>query len=45
MFIEFGLKMRNVDQNLRDQKVKELIEEIGLNGFENKHPKELVGLR
>src|SRR5581483_9368147 len=41
--IEFGLKMTGLEKKARDQKVKELIEEVGLSGFENKHPKELSG--
>lgn len=41
--IEFGLKMKNMEKNKRRKIVKELIEEIGLLGFEDKHPKELSG--
>ena len=41
--IGFGLKMADVPEEIRQKKVKELIEEIGLKGFENKHPKELSG--
>lgn len=41
--IEFGLKMQGRKKTDRDKKVKELIEEVGLNGFEKKHPKELSG--
>lgn len=41
--IEFGLKMNNVDKNKRQEIVKELVGEMGLEGFEDKHPKELSG--
>jgi NitT/TauT family transport system ATP-binding protein len=41
--IEFGLKMSNVKKTDREKIVRELISEVGLNGFESKHPKELSG--
>ncbi len=41
--IEFGLKMSGVGKNEREKKVKELVAEVGLYGFEDKHPKELSG--
>lgn len=41
--VEFGLKMQGVSQKERQIKVKELIGEVGLSGFESKHPKELSG--
>ncbi len=41
--IEFGLKMGGVDRNKREKIVRDLISEIGLTGFEDKHPKELSG--
>ncbi len=41
--IEFGLKMTGVSDSERRKTVQELTEEIGLTGFENKHPKELSG--
>lgn len=41
--IEFGLKMKGVNKNERKKTVNELIREVGLVGFENKHPKELSG--
>lgn len=41
--IEFGLKMAGMGKNERNKKVMELINEIGLAGFEDKHPKELSG--
>jgi len=41
--IEFGLKMSGVEKNIRQQLVNDLIKEVGLAGFEDKHPKELSG--
>jgi NitT/TauT family transport system ATP-binding protein len=41
--IEFGLKMEGVSKSEREKKSKELIEEVGLIGFADKHPKELSG--
>lgn len=41
--IAFGLKMQGVAKQKQRQVVKELIDEMGLSGFENKHPKELSG--
>ncbi|MBI3485713.1 ABC transporter ATP-binding protein [Candidatus Daviesbacteria bacterium] len=41
--IEFGLKMEGVALHDRTKIVLELIEEVGLTGFEDKHPKELSG--
>lgn len=41
--IEFGLKMQGVDKQKRKKIVDELIDEVGLAGFANKHPKELSG--
>lgn len=41
--IEFGLKMTGVEASERKRHVFELIGEVGLSGFENKHPKELSG--
>lgn len=41
--IEFGLKMAGVNKKDRDKMVGELIEEVGLFEFEDKHPKELSG--
>lgn len=41
--IEFGLKMGRVNKKDRQKVVKELIEEVGLKDFEDKHPKELSG--
>lgn len=41
--IEFGLKMEGMSVHDRTKIVMELIEEVGLTGFEDKHPKELSG--
>ena len=41
--IEFGLKMKGIEKIERDKIVKNLIKEVGLEGFEDKHPKELSG--
>lgn len=41
--IEFGLKMQGIKKTQRAKIVKELVEEMGLLGFEDKHPKELSG--
>lgn len=41
--IEFGLKMTGVSSSERKKAVGELIGEVGLAGFEDKHPKELSG--
>jgi NitT/TauT family transport system ATP-binding protein len=41
--IAFGLKMRGVKSNEIDKVVVGLIDEVGLTGYENKHPKELSG--
>lgn len=41
--IEFGLKMEGMPVHDRTKIVMELIEEVGLTGFEDKHPKELSG--
>lgn len=41
--IEFGLKMTGVSSSERKDIVFELIKEVGLMGFEDKHPKELSG--
>ncbi len=41
--IAFGLKMQGVSKEKRTPIVKTLIEEMGLVGFEDKHPKELSG--
>lgn len=41
--IAFGLKMQGENPRLIKRIVEDLISEVGLNGFENKHPKELSG--
>ena len=41
--IDFGLKMKGIKIEERKEIVQELINEVGLSGFENKHPKELSG--
>lgn len=41
--IEFGVKMQGVSKNKRKEIAKELAKEVGLSGFEDKHPKELSG--
>lgn len=41
--IEFGLKMTGETKEKRQKVARELILEVGLNGFEEKHPKELSG--
>jgi len=41
--VEFGLKMQGVKKIERDQIVKQKIKEVGLQGFEDKYPRELSG--
>ncbi len=41
--IGFGLQMSGVKKTELDRQVKELIKEVELDGFEEKHPKELSG--
>lgn len=41
--IGFGLTMQGIDNREKHQIVTELIEEVGLTGFADKHPKELSG--
>lgn len=41
--IGFGLKMQSIDKNIIKQRADQLIEEVGLVGFADKHPKELSG--
>ena len=41
--IEFGLKMNDVSLKERRKVAVDLVEELGLRGFEDKHPKELSG--
>ncbi len=41
--VGFGLKMQGVEKNKRQKTVEDLIGEVGLSGFGDKHPKELSG--
>ncbi len=41
--IAFGLKMSEATKNISQQIVEELVKEVGLTGFADKHPKELSG--
>ncbi|MCC0634310.1 ABC transporter ATP-binding protein [Clostridioides sp. ZZV15-6388] len=41
--IEFGLKMKKINKNIRQSKVNELINLVKLKGYENKYPNELSG--
>lgn len=41
--IEYGLKVRKVDPQLRKEKIEHYIELVGLKGFEKMYPKELSG--
>jgi len=41
--IEFGLKMQGVAKKKMREIAKNLAEEVGLSGYEDKHPKELSG--
>jgi ABC-type Fe3+/spermidine/putrescine transport system ATPase subunit len=41
--IEFGLKIKKIDKNVRKNKVNELINLVKLQGFEKKYPSELSG--
>ncbi|MCL4395008.1 MAG: ABC transporter ATP-binding protein [Chloroflexi bacterium] len=41
--VTFGLKMRGVDTRERDRMAREVIELVGLSGFEEKYPHELSG--
>jgi len=41
--IEFGLKMQGKPNDLRQQIVRHLVQEVGLQGSEQKYPKELSG--
>ena len=41
--IEFGLEVAKADKSMREQKVQEAIELVGLSGFENKYPHQLSG--
>lgn len=41
--VEFGLEMQGVDAKTREAKAQELLETVGLHGFEDSWPKQLSG--
>jgi len=41
--VEYGLKVRKVPSRIREKRVKELIDMVGLAGFEDAYPRELSG--
>jgi NitT/TauT family transport system ATP-binding protein len=41
--VEFGLEMRGMDKERRHDKAREIINLVGLSGFESKYPSELSG--
>ncbi|MCP2636139.1 ABC transporter ATP-binding protein [Microbacterium sp. HD4P20] len=41
--VAFGLKLKGVTKNERDERAKDLIAKVGLDGFETKRPGELSG--
>lgn len=41
--VEFGLELKNEDKKTRREKSQRVIELVGLQGFENRHPRELSG--
>ncbi|MGI6005287.1 MAG: ABC transporter ATP-binding protein [Christensenellales bacterium] len=41
--LEFGLEIARIDKSVRARKIKQAIELVGLNGFENKYPHQLSG--
>jgi NitT/TauT family transport system ATP-binding protein len=41
--VAFGLELRNVPKNEREERAARLIELVGLHGFEHRHPFELSG--
>jgi len=41
--ISFGLKMRSIEQNLINEKVKQALEQVNLSGYENRFQRELSG--
>ena len=41
--IEFGLKIRGISKEKREEKIKRILEMVGMGGFEKKKPSELSG--
>ncbi len=41
--VAFGLKMRKIDKHTRYDKTSKILEEMGLGGFDRRHPAELSG--
>ncbi len=41
--VEFGLELQNVDQKTRREKALDVIQLVGLSGFEDKYPSQLSG--
>lgn len=41
--IEFGIQLRNIPQNIRNRKAKQLLNLMGLNDLENRKPNQLSG--
>jgi putative spermidine/putrescine transport system ATP-binding protein len=41
--ISFGLKMRSIEQNLINEKVKKALDQVNLSGYENRFQRELSG--
>ncbi|MBN2322191.1 MAG: ABC transporter ATP-binding protein [Spirochaetes bacterium] len=41
--IEYGLKVRNIPHEIREKRVREYLDVVGLTGFEDRYPRELSG--
>jgi NitT/TauT family transport system ATP-binding protein len=41
--VGYGLKMKGIDRRTRDRDASQLIEQVGLAGFEDRYPRELSG--
>jgi NitT/TauT family transport system ATP-binding protein len=41
--VSYGLKMKGIDRRTRDRDASQLIEQVGLAGFEDRYPRELSG--
>ena len=41
--IEYGLRVRNIPPEIREKKVRQQLEVVGLTGFEDRYPRELSG--